>query len=70
MALPTSKYDCLGRAVGKDFVTMMTALWEGIMADKHNSELPMVFMTVILQKCKTVTKAKDVRLRVAKRLQM
>ena len=48
--LPTSKYDYLGGAVGKDFVTMMSALWEGVMDDKHNSELPMVFMAVILKK--------------------
>ena len=43
---------------------MMTTLWEGIMADKHNSEQPMIFMTVILKKCKTVTRAKDVRVRL------
>ena len=48
VALPTFKYNCPGGAIGKDFVTLMTALWEGIMDDKHNSEFPIVFMMVIL----------------------
>ena len=67
-ALPTSRYNCLDEAVGKNFITMMSVLWEGIMEAKHNAKKPMVFMAVILQKCRTVKKAKDVRCRVDQRL--
>ena len=70
VALPTSKYECPGGVVSNDFVTMMIGLWEGVIDDKHNSEMPMIFVAVILQKCSTVKKAKDKRRQVSQSLEI
>ena len=70
VALPTLRYDFLGGTVGKDFITMRSSLWEGIMDDKHNAKKPTVLMVFILQKCNTDKKVKDVLCRVAQCLEM
>ena len=49
---------------------MVYYLWESIMVYKHNAENPMVFMAVILQKCRTVKKAKDVQSQVTQILEI
>ena len=61
-------YDAPFGAVGKRFVSMMANLWQDVMDRKCNSEIPILFPTIILRKKYGIYKAKDIKRRITRRL--
>ena len=68
VAFPSHAYDVPSGAVGKRFVERVAEELKGIKARKWNSERFLVLQVVILQRSRDVKRSRDVRRRIAKRL--
>ena len=56
--------------VGRRFITTLCLEFEGMLARKHNSERPIVFVAVILQTTQSCKRARDIRKRINQRLEL
>ena len=68
IVFPSQMYDVPSGAVGKRFLEMVVDLLEGIHDRRWNSERFIVFQLVILQRSRDVKQAKDIRKRMARRM--
>jgi len=65
---PTQTYDSPSGSVGRRFTSLLADEFDGILSRKCNSERPLVFSMVILQRTRNVRKSKDIKSRISKRL--
>ena len=68
--LSTTRYIVLKGAVGRRFLTILVDEFRGARDRQWNSERPLVFASVILQKTPGVRRAKDIRSRLTKRMDL
>ena len=66
--LSTTRYIVPKGAVGRRFLTILVDEFRGVRDRQWNSERPLIFATVVLQKTPGVRRAKDIRLRMTKRM--
>ena len=63
-----SCYNLPNNSIGKDFLTVLTALCNGIRTRQHNSEKFLVFPILVLQRNPSITKSPDIKKRIAHRI--
>ena len=63
-----SRYQVPSGRAGRRFISMLTKEFQGVRERKWNSERPIIFAAVVLQRTPTVRAAKDVRARLEKRM--
>ena len=63
-----SCYHLPSNSIGKDFISVLTGLCNGIRTRQHNSEKFLVFPLVVLQRSLSITKSPDIKKRIAHRL--
>ena len=68
--LPQSHYSLPNGKVGKRFIRILSEEFAGIEAREWNSERPLVYVMVILQKDDGVRRAKDIRARLLQRMNL
>jgi len=68
--LPTSHYKVPKGPVGKRFVKILTQELRGVRTRQWNSEKPLLFAAVILQKAEGVTGSGDIRRRLTQRMDL
>ncbi len=68
VSFPSHAYDVPSGAVGKRFVDKVTDELKGIVSRKWNPERFLVFQVVVLQRNRDVKRSRDVRRRIAKRM--
>ena len=66
--LPNRKYNLPKNSTGKKFIHLLNTEINNIIERKSNSEKLIVFLTVILQKSKSITKSKDVKALLERRM--
>ena len=66
--LPNRKYNLPKNSTGKKFIHLLTTEINNIIDRKSNSEKTIVFLSVILQKSKSITKSKDVKALLERRM--
>jgi hypothetical protein len=69
VVLPPQRFDVPTGAVGRQFVETLTEELVGVRERQWNSERFFVFQMVILQRCKGVRKAGDIRRRIRTRME-
>ena len=57
-------------AVGSHFTDIMSAEWWGVLGSSWNSKRPLVFVHVVLKKTLVVCRAKDIRARITRRMDL
>lgn len=70
VAYNPSEYHLPNNSIGKQFITILADLLDGIRLRHHNAEKFLIFPIVILQRCHSITKADDVKKRIQWRLQL
>jgi hypothetical protein len=68
VCLPPQRYDVPNGGVGRQFVGLLAEELAGIKQRLWNSERFLVFQMVVLQRCRDVTKARDIRRRITTRM--
>ena len=66
--LPLSPYRVPKGRIGRRFITLLTREFEQVRHRQFNSERPLIFAAVILQKSRRVTRAADIRRRLDERM--
>ena len=56
--------------VGRRFTAILTAEWQGVLGRSWNSERPLVFAHVVLTKTLGVRRARDIRARITRRMDL
>ena len=65
-----SWYTTPSGAVGCRFTTILAAEWRGVLGRSWNSERPLVFAHVIITKTLGVCRAKDIRTRITRQMDL
>jgi hypothetical protein len=68
--LPQSHYSVPSGRVGRRFLAMLTREFKGVRQREWNSERPLIFPMVILQKTEGTTRAQDIRKRLTQRMDL
>ena len=63
---PASRYDTPTGAVGRRFTTILAVDWQGLIEQSWKSDRPLVFDHVILTKTLVVCRAKEIRARITR----
>ena len=69
-AQSASWYATPSGAVGRRFTTILAAEWRGVISRSWNSEIPLVFAHVILTKMLGVRRAREIRARITRRMDL
>jgi len=70
VGLPSVRYNVPKGVVGRRFITTLTTEFRMVRERQSNSERPLVFVAVVLPRAPGVRAAKDIRLRLAQRLDL
>ena len=65
-----SWYTTPSGAVGCRFTTILAAEWRGVLGRSWNSERPLVFANIVLTKTLDVRRAKEIRARITRQIDL
>ena len=68
--IATTRYQAPAGRVGRRFLAILTSEFRGVRERLWNSERPLVFVATVLQTTPGVRRAKDIRLRLAQRMDL
>ncbi|KAI2494156.1 hypothetical protein MHU86_20388 [Fragilaria crotonensis] len=68
--IATTRYQAPAGRVGRRFVTILTSEFRGVRERRWNSERPLVFVATVLQTTPGVRRSKDIRSRLAQRMDL
>ena len=68
--IATTRYQAPAGRVGRRFLTVLTSEFRGVRERRWNSERPLVFVATVLQTTPGVRRAKDIRSRLAQRMDL
>ncbi|KAI2493422.1 hypothetical protein MHU86_21121 [Fragilaria crotonensis] len=68
--IATTRYQAPAGRVGRRFLAILTSEFRGVRERRWNSERPLVFVATVLQTTPGVRRAKDIRLRLAQRMDL
>jgi hypothetical protein len=68
--LATTRYQAPAGRVGRRFLAILTSEFQGVRERRWNSERPLVFVATVLQTTPGVRRAKDIRSRLAQRMDL
>ena len=57
-------------AVGRRFTAILAAEWQGVLAQNWNSKIPLVFAHVVITKALGVRRAREIRARITRRMDL
>ena len=70
VSIDTKRWEAPNRKVGNQFVNMLAAEWKGVRTRKWNSERPIIFGAIILQKAYGLRKSCDIRKCIVNRMKL
>ncbi|KAI2504762.1 hypothetical protein MHU86_9698 [Fragilaria crotonensis] len=68
--IATTRYQAPAGRVGRRFIAILTSEFRGVRERRWNSERPLVFVATVLQTTQGVRRAKDIRSRLAQRMDL
>ena len=68
--IATTRYQAPAGRVGRRFIATLTSEFRGVRERRWNSERPLVFVATVLQTTQGVRRAKDIRSRLAQRMDL